>query len=148
MSKTEVYLDTVLVKDRVQSRQTTHTMFSVQNRFQRTSLVRLYRFRKHDHCQQTGLSTIKNRPWTIWAKVPFLNSGKEIQSLKSLITRKQLSPQKEGARTTFGFKNWTMFNLLIQKNCQEEKFLSNKFQVDFSWQTEEVAVESFSSDAL
>ena len=35
-----------------------------------------------------------------------------------------------------------MFNLLIQKNSQEEKFLSNKFQADLSLQSEEVAVES------
>ena len=31
-----------------------------------------------------------------------------LQSLKSLITRKQLSSQKEGARTTFGLKNLNM----------------------------------------
>ena len=34
----------------------------------------------------------------------FLSSGKEIQSLISLITRKQFSPQREGARATFPFE--------------------------------------------
>ena len=41
----------------------------------------------------------------------FLSSGKEIQSLISLITRKQFSPQREGARTTFPFERLTLFRL-------------------------------------
>jgi len=39
----------------------------------------------------------------------FLSSGKEVQSLISLITRKQFSPQREGARTTFPFERLTLF---------------------------------------
>ena len=39
----------------------------------------------------------------------FLTSGNEIQSLKSLITRKQLSPQREGAQDTYGLKNLNPF---------------------------------------
>ena len=43
----------------------------------------------------------------------FLSSGKEIQSLISLITRKQFSPQREGARATFPFESLTLFIRLL-----------------------------------
>ena len=47
----------------------------------------------------------------------FLTSGKEIKSLKSPITRKQLSPHEKGARDTFGLKNLNPFITgLIQEN--------------------------------
>ena len=49
----------------------------------------------------------------------FLSSGKEIQSLISLITRKQFSPQREGARATFPFESLTLFitvSLEIDRN--------------------------------
>ena len=39
----------------------------------------------------------------------FLSSGKEIQSLISLITRKQFSPQREGARVTFPFERLNLY---------------------------------------
>ena len=43
----------------------------------------------------------------------FFTSGKEIKSLKSLTTRKQLSPHERGARDTFGLKNLNPFSCAL-----------------------------------
>ena len=52
-----------------------------------------------------------------------------IQSLKSLITRKQLSPQKEGARSTFGLKGRTLVNRcmdMLRNRCQPSSAIDRK----------------------
>ena len=48
----------------------------------------------------------------------YLSSGKEIQSLKSLVTRKQLSQQREGARDTFGLKKLNPFIIKLPLHVQ------------------------------
>ena len=60
----------------------------------------------------------------------FLSSGKEIQSLISLITRKQFSPQREGARATFPFESLTLF-IIYKKQMRQEKGFRDSGEIFF-----------------
>ena len=65
----------------------------------------------------------------------FLISEKEIQSLMSLITRKQFSPQREGARATFPFESLTLFIKTFKHSDAQTRAIHHKIRHKISPRT-------------